>query len=132
MSSSRTGTQLVSTFIAFSKSPSTMRDLVASTNAALVACRTLRSAPSKVDLLSRVGGGLPGKSASPNSINTSQTRSCAGKGMLRLKSVRYHLVPYVMASMPKSSSLALRSWSLASQSVSNSLSVVIRPEKPCS
>jgi hypothetical protein len=30
---------------------------------------------------------------SPSSINTSHTRSCAGKGMDRLKRVRYQRVP---------------------------------------
>ncbi len=104
-SSSRTGIQLVKTFIAFSKSESNRISRVPSTSAAEAACRTSR--PPLKDLLAVsvgvifeagevVGGeedeeeeggsccreGLGrGGSESPRSMKTSQTRSWAGKGI---------------------------------------------------
>lgn len=105
-SSSCIDTNDVRDFMAFSKSESRRTSLNACTMAALVACRI----PSPV-------GGPIGVAAdflfcglastgldplSPRSKKTSQTRSCAGKGRERLKRVRYHRVPYAVASIPSS------------------------------
>ena len=102
ISMSLIGTQLVSTFIAFSKSDSRMISRMPSISAAEVACRTSRDFPNGgasgcgVDggdnggdtgalvVLMLVGGleGVVGGSPeSPRSMKTSQTRSWAGKGM---------------------------------------------------
>ena len=89
------GTHDVSTFIVFSKSESSIVSLSASMMAALAACRT-----------SRPAGGAPGlgyAGESPSRRNTSQILSCAGNGIERLNSVRYHLGPKAVASIPCSS-----------------------------
>ena len=75
-SSSFTGIQLVSAFIAFSKSLSINISLVPSIRAALVACST-----SRPPLNGRSFVGVEVRSESPRSMKTSQTRSWAGKGM---------------------------------------------------
>jgi len=109
-SSSLTGIHAVSAFIAFSKSESNSTSVSAWISAALVACR-ISSPSGKAALVLLLllpsaafrwppleEGGVPvveddSGGHSPISINTSQTRSCAGKGIERLKSVRYHRVP---------------------------------------
>ena len=78
ISSSLTGIQLVSTFIAFSKSESSSISRVPSIKAVETACKTSRPP------LKEVEGGVEedmGGSGSPRSMKTSQTRSWAGKGM---------------------------------------------------
>ena len=78
ISSSLTGIQLVSTFIAFSKSESSSISRVPSIKAVETACRTSRPP------LKEVEGGVEedkGGSGSPRSMKTSQTRNWAGKGM---------------------------------------------------
>lgn len=75
-SSSLTGIQDVRTFIAFSKSESMRISRVPSMSAALVACKTSRPPAKGLSLLDWSIG-----SESPRSMNTSQTRSCAGKGI---------------------------------------------------
>lgn len=72
-SSSLIGIQDVNTFIAFSKSESSKISLVASISAADVACNTSKSP------LNLEAGKLE-YDLSPNSMNTSHTRSWAGKG----------------------------------------------------
>ena len=82
ISSSLTGIQLVSTFIAFSKSESSRISRVPSIRAAETAWRTSRP-PWKDDGDDDDDGGKEGGSGSgsPRSMKTSQTRSWAGKGM---------------------------------------------------
>lgn len=77
ISSSFTGIQLVSTFIAFSKSDSNSISRVPSISAAETAWRTSRP-PLKDD---GEGEREADGSGSPRSMKTSQTRSWAGKGM---------------------------------------------------
>lgn len=76
ISSSFTGIQLVSTFIAFSKSESNSISRVPSIRAAEAAWRTSRP-PWKDDGEAEGAEG----STSPRSMKTSQTRSWAGNGM---------------------------------------------------
>lgn len=85
----------MSTFIAFSKSLSKMMSRMPSIRAAEAACRMSRVVPkgrSSADggvvgvSSDDVGGGRVGVGAgesklSPSSMKTSQTRSCAGKGI---------------------------------------------------
>jgi hypothetical protein len=75
-SSSFTGIQLVRAFIAFSKSLSRRISRVPSIKAALAAWSTSKPPPKGRSVLEGVE-----ISESPSSINTSQTRSCAGKGI---------------------------------------------------
>ena len=88
-SSSLTGIHDVRTFIALSKSESSIISRIPSIKAAETACRT-SSVPLKdggtdesdVGLVFAVGLGIPMAGfGSPNSMKTSQTRSWAGNGM---------------------------------------------------
>lgn len=116
-SSSLIGMDDVKAFIAFSKSESIKISRSAWITAALVAWRIAKPVGSGIGvevasdasslapdfvgtaaLLAEFGVGAPG----PNSRNTSQTRSWAGNGIDRLNRVRYHRVPYAVASMPRS------------------------------
>lgn len=72
-SSSLIGIHDVRTFMAFSKSESSRISRVASISAADVACKTSISALN-------LDAGVVAWDLSPNSMNTSQTRSCAGNG----------------------------------------------------
>lgn len=79
-SSSLIGIQLVSTFMAFSKSESSRISRVPSMSAADVACRTSRP-PSKLCSAALRGERDRSGSASPSSKKTSQTRNWAGNGI---------------------------------------------------
>lgn len=103
--------------MAFSKSESSKTSRRAWMSAALVACSTSRPLLAAVVVVEGVcdgdDAGAPTlgvgvstsswpRAVSPRSRKTSHTRSWAGKGMERLKRVRYHLVPYAVLSMQRS------------------------------
>jgi len=96
----------VSAFMAFSKSESRSTSRRAWMRAALVAWRMSSPVAGGGSFSSAVvpvaAGSVPGLGPVPSRRNTSHTRSCAGKGIDRLNSVRYHRVPYAVLSTQSS------------------------------
>lgn len=84
-----------------SKSESRIISLRASIRAAAEACKTSSRPSSDLDKPAAEDG-EPLADGPPSSRKTSQTLSCAGNGIDRLKSVRYQRVPNAVVSIPKS------------------------------